>query len=370
QAGVSRYIEALLRYLPCVAPDLEIVGYTSRSVWRAVQGELPPALQWRVTRWPTERPVVRIVWEQTVGPWVTRDCALVHGPVNVVPLAGGRPTVVTVHDLAFLHFPTHYPASKRWYLQLMTGASVRRARMVIAVSEATRRDVVQAYGVTPERVVVVPNGIDPHWCRVPDEELARWRDRNGVPERFILFVGTLQPRKNLVTLLEAYARLGPDFSWPLFVVGAPGWLESPIYRRVEELGLTGRVRFVGYAPPEELRAWYSAATLFVYPSVYEGFGLPVLEAMACGVPVIAADRSALPEVAGEAAVLADPTDPQALATAMRSLADDEALRRALARAGQERARAFSWERTARETAAVYRRLGAPRSAGRRGGAAE
>ncbi len=366
RAGVSRYIEALLQSLPVVAPDLEIVAYTARTVWRAAHGELPPMIGWRVTRWPTERPAIRIVWEQLVAPGVTLDCSVIHGPVNVLPLASARPGVVTVHDLAFLHFPEHYPAAKRWYLRLLTGISVRRARRVIAVSEATRCDVVRAYGIAPQRITTIPNGVAADWRRIDDAELERWRRRHGLPERFLLFVGTVQPRKNLTTLLEALAQLGPEFSWPLFVVGAAGWLDSPIYRRVEELGLARRVQFTGYVPPEELRYWYSAATIFVYPSLYEGFGLPVLEAMACEAPVITSKCSALPEVAGDAAVLVEPTDPLAIAAAIRSLAMDEERRRMLAQAGRERTRQFTWERTARETAAVYRAVGVRRS-GARGG---
>jgi glycosyltransferase involved in cell wall biosynthesis len=170
-----------------------------------------------------------------------------------------------------------------------------------------------------------------------------------------------------VTLLEALARLHDELDWPLYVVGARGWKESPVFRAVQELGLERRVVFVGYAPPEELRYWYSAATLFVYPSLYEGFGLPVLEAMACGTPVITANRSALPEVAGEAAVLVDPTDASALAGAIAALAADERRRAFLARAGLARARAFTWERTARATAEAYRAV-ARQTVEERGGA--
>nr|WP_286207195.1 glycosyltransferase family 1 protein [Thermomicrobium sp. CFH 73360] len=366
RAGVSRYIEALLQYLPAVAPDLEMIAYTSRTVWRAAHAEFPPAVAWRVTHWPTERPSVRIAWEQLVGPWATRDCTVIHGPVHVLPLALAPPGVVTVHDLAFVYFPEHYPAAKRWYLRLLTGLSVRRARRVIAVSETTRRDVVRTYGIAPERISTIPNGIDADWRRIDDAELERWRGQQGLPERFLLFVGTVQPRKNLIALLEAFAQLGPEFPWPLFVVGAAGWLDSPIYRRVEDLGLARRVRFTGYVPPEELRYWYSAATIFIYPSLYEGFGLPVLEAMACETPVITSNCSALPEVAGDAAVLVEPTDPLAIAAAIQSLVMDEERRRVLAQAGRERARQFTWERTARETAAVYRALSEQRL-GERGG---
>ncbi len=355
RAGVSRYIEALLQYLPTVAPDLEIVAWLPRTVWRAGQAEFPSAIIWRPTRWPTERPLARIAWEQAIAPVATVGCSLVHGPVNVLPLARWVPGVVTVHDLAFLHFPETYPVAKRWYLHFFTRWSVARADRVITVSEHTGRDVVASLGVPPERVVIVPNGVDATFRRIEDERaLATWRAERELPERFLLYVGTLQPRKNLTTLLEAMAHLGSAFDWLLVVVGARGWKESGIFARLRELGLERRVRFVGYVPPEELRWWYSAATVFVYPSLYEGFGLPVLEAMACGTPVITSDGSALREVARDAAVLVDPRDPSALARAIAELASDEERRRALAMAGLVRARSYTWERTARETAAVYR----------------
>ena len=365
RAGVSRYIEALLTYVPCAAPDVQLCAYVPRSVGQTVSRTLP-GIDWRETRWPTERPVVRIAWEQTVAPWATLDCDIAHGPVNVLPLALARPGVVTIHDLAFLHFPEHYPAAKRWYLRLMTGLSVRRAQRVITVSEHTRRDVVLAYGVAPDKVIAIANGIDPDWTRVPDAALFRWRAERGLPERFLLFVGTIQPRKNLLTLLRAIRQLPDSVDWPLYVVGARGWKESPIFQAVQELGIGQRVVFVGYVPPEELRYWYSAATLFVYPSLYEGFGLPVLEAMACGTPVVTSDRSSLPEVAGEAAMLVDPTDAGALAAAIAELAADEHRRAMLAQAGQVRARTFTWERTARDTVEVYRTV-ARRAVHQRGG---
>lgn len=368
RAGICRYIEALLQHLPLLAPDLDLVAFLSQAVWRQVRNEFPPSISWRVTRWPTAHPVVRIAWEQAVAPLATRDCSVVHGPVNVLPLGLRRPTVVTVHDLAFLHFPEAYPAVKRWYLRLLTQWSVRRAWRVIAVSEQTRQDLLTCYGVNPDRITVVPNGVDPSLRRIDDEnELADWRAAHGLPERFLLFVGTLQPRKNLTTLLRALAELRSLFTWPLVVIGARGWKESSIFQQVRALGLEQQVLFLGYVPPEQLPWWYSAATIFVYPSLYEGFGLPVLEAMACGTPVITSNGSALREVAGDAAVLINPYSPSDLARAIRELARNEELQRKLRMAGQARAQSFSWERTARETALVYRAVVSEAREKRRGG---
>ena len=356
QAGVSRYIEFLLRALPAAAPDIEAVVFTGPQAGEC-GADFPTSLQWRRSRVPTGRPEVRILWEQVAGPVALRRAGvdLVHGPVNVMPLLDGLPGVVTVHDLAFRIYPEQYPRAKQRYLDLLTGLSVRRAARVITVSESTRRDVLRFYRVDPERVVTVPNGVDPSLAPVTDRErLAAFRKEHGLPDDFILFVGTLQPRKNLVGLLRAYARMGARVDAPLVVAGGKGWMYEPVFNEVRALGVEDRVIFAGYADPEDLALWYSAATVFVYPSLYEGFGLPVLEAMACGTPVITSDTSSLPEVAGDAALLVNPRDVDAMAAAIARLMGDPALRADLRERGLARARAFSWERTARETAAVYR----------------
>ncbi len=357
RAGVSRYIEALVRYLPRSASELDLVVFTNLGAYRAFPDRAMPRVTWSVSRLPTERPPVRVLWEQLVAPAVTRarHLDLLHGPVNVVPLAGPRPLVVTVHDLAFLRYPQHYPVYKQRYLAALTRHSVRRSDRVIAVSAQTRDDVIELCGVGPDKVVVVPNGVDATLQPVRDPHaLQAFRAAHSLPERFLLYLGTLQPRKNVEGLLRAYARAKDELSVPLVIAGARGWRESGIFRLVRELALVDQVRWTGYVSPEELPLWYSAATVFVYPSLYEGFGLPVLEAMACGTPVITSSTSSLPEVAGQAAVLVDPRDTEALARAMRELVGSPERRAALSRAGRERAQAFTWERTAEATICVYR----------------
>lgn len=356
QAGVSRYIEFLLADLPRVAPDEEFHVFAGPDAAHG-RDQLPRELRWSLSRLPTERPPVRILWEQVAGPVALgrQRIDVAHAPVNVAPLLTRVPTVVTVHDLAFRIYPEQYPAAKRRYLDAMTRRSVRRAARVIAVSENTRQDVIRLYGVPPERVVVVPNGVPSDLAPVDDRAaLQALRDRHGLPEEFILFVGTLQPRKNLVGLLRAFGRLRDRVQAPLVVVGAPGWQYQPIFDEAQALGVADRVVFAGYAAPEELRLWYSAATVFIYPSLYEGFGLPVLEAMACGAPVITSSTSSLPEVVGDAALLVDPTDLDAIAGSLERVLREPQLRRTLRQRGLARAREFGWERTARETVAVYR----------------
>jgi glycosyltransferase involved in cell wall biosynthesis len=356
QAGVSRYIEHLVQALPSASADSYVLYAGPQAKRGTTDGERLPGLRWSRSWLPTGRPEVRIIWEQAVSPALfERDgIDVVHAPVNVAPLLSRRPSVVTVHDLAFRLFPEQYPGAKQRYLDLLTRRSVERATQVIAVSENTRADLLRSYHVHPERVHVVPNGIDASLHPICDEaQLERFRAKHDLPAQFILFLGTLQPRKNLIALLRAWVRLDPVTRLPLVVVGAQGWKYEPIFDEARALGIANDVLFKGYAEGRDLSFWYSAATIFVYPSLYEGFGLPVLEAMACGAPVISSNSSSLPEVSGDAALLVDPKDVDALAQAVDRLSHDSSLRSQLSSRGIERSKLFSWARTARETAVVY-----------------
>lgn len=354
QAGVSRYTEALVRELPGVSRDLDLVVFTGPDEPPADRA-FPSDLTWHHSRLPTAKPAFRIAWEQTAGMAVAwrHRLDVIHAPVNVTPAITGVPRVVTVHDLAFHHFPEQYPGAKQRYLRLMTRFSVRRATRVIAVSEATRRDVIQFYGVDPASVVTVPNGVGPEFQPLPQDDIRRFRDEKRLPDNFVLFLGTLQPRKNLETLLKAYARVHGEIGWDLVVAGAVGWSHEPIFETARALGLADRVRFAGFVAPHELPLWYNAATVLVYPSVHEGFGLPLIEAMACGTPVIAADSSALPEVVGDAGLIVGTKDVGGYAHSLVGMARSTELRQELAERGLKRAAAYSWSRTATETMTVY-----------------
>jgi glycosyltransferase involved in cell wall biosynthesis len=359
QAGVSRYIEYLLHNLPDVLDPADEVSVFAGPAARdpARLRDLPASIQWQWSLWPTSKVPIRVVWEQIAAPIVTsrQRVGLIHGPVNVVPLASRTPAVVTIHDLAFLEYPEQYPRLQRRYLKAMTSASARKASRVITVSNFTGTDVAARLGVDESKIVSIPNGVSDEFLpRQHSAELASFREEHRLPEEFLLFVGTLQPRKNLVGLLRAYARVDKENRLPLYVVGGEGWMYSDIFDEVNRLGIGKDVHFPGYAASETLPLWYSAATAFIYPSFYEGFGLPVLEAMACGTPVITSNRTSLPEVVGEAGVLVDPGDPDDMADAIRRMLADTAYRETLARNGQTQAQQYTWQRTARETAAVYR----------------
>jgi glycosyltransferase involved in cell wall biosynthesis len=354
QAGVSRYIEALVRHLPEAAPDdgLVVFSGSNRPPDRA---GFDDRVEWRHSRLPTARPPVRILWEQTGGVVAARRARvdLLHSPVNVVAMATRIPQVVTVHDLAFHHFPEQYPGMKQRYLRMMTRLSVRRATRVIAVSEATRRDIIDVYGCDPRRVVTVPNGVDPEMRKLAADEVDAFRRDQNLPEQFFLFLGTLQPRKNVETLVRAFALVSKTVDWPLVVAGSPGWHYERIFQLVRELDLTERVRFVGHVAADQLALWYNAATVFAYPSLYEGFGLPLLEAMACGTAVVTSNASSLPEVVGIDGLIVDPRDVSGLAEAILSLALNDDLRQQLEERGQTRAKSFTWTNTALRTLEVY-----------------
>lgn len=358
RAGVSQYTEQILRHFA----DDTLAGGNTLTVYCGTGSPQPPWLtaservRLRRTRLPTGHAPGRILWEQAVAPVATlRDrLDVLFCPVNVVPLLGALPVVVTVHDLAFLAHPETFHRSKRRYLSAMTRLSVHRARRVIAVSAHTKDDLVRSFGVAPTKVTVIPNAMDDRFT--PDEDWRsadQFRAEHGLPERYILFVGTLEPRKNLRRLIEAFALVAQvDADVALVIVGAAGWMSSDLAPLVRVRALSERVIFAGYVPDEELPHWYRAATIFCYPSLYEGFGLPVLEAMACGTPVVTSTTSSLPELTGDAALHVDPTDVAALADSLRTLLADPARRSMMREAGLVRARGYSWARTAAATYAV------------------
>jgi glycosyltransferase involved in cell wall biosynthesis len=358
RAGVSHYIEQLLQHLARVDQTNQYTIFTTRGLDAAALG-LPPHFTIQPSRFPTINPRVRIPWEQFLAPLILRQqrADLFHGTLNVVPLACPVPSVVTIHDLAFIRFPYTFRSYNRTYLDLATRVSVRRATRILAVSEHTRREVVGLLGVPAERVVVTPNAARVHFRPPAAEALAAFRTRHSLPEQFVLYVGTLEPRKNLTTLLDAYAQIARQSAVPLLVGGGKGWMYDAVFARLEALGLRDRVHFVGYLDEEELPLWYAAARLFVFPSLYEGFGMPPLEAMACGTPVVTSNSSSLPEVVGDAGLMVAPMDVDALADAIMRLLSDEALHADLRERGLRRAQQFAWHTTAERTRDAYGQAG-------------
>jgi glycosyltransferase involved in cell wall biosynthesis len=288
--------------------------------------------------------------------WLRFD--LLHSPDFIPPWRGRFRRLITVHDLTFLYYPQFLTTESRRYYNAQIERAVRVADHISADSTNTKDDLVRLLNVPPDKVTVVLLAPNPIYRVMDEAACAPVLARLGLSQNFILFTGTLEPRKNVRGLLTAYRALC-DLrpSTPLLVLaGRRGWLYDEIFEQIAKLKLADRVRFVENLPNEDLVALYNAAWLFVLPSFYEGFGLPVLEAMACGTPVVCSDRGSLPEVAGDAALLINPDDLDGLADAMKRVMEDESLRTQMRERGLANAKRFSWEKAAKETLAIYRTL--------------
>ncbi len=348
-AGIHGYIDGLLRHLPAAVPsDWQLTAFVGAANPTQIDG-----MTMRRSRMDTEAPLRRILWEQAFQPFALGGIDLYHALAFVAPLALTKPSVVTIYDLSFIHYPERLPAARRLYLRLLTGLTCRRARRVLAISQSTARDLTATLGIPPEKIEVAAPGYDPALFHpLPSEQIAAFRQAKNLPERFWLFVGTLEPRKNLPVMLEAYAALKRPPA--LIIGGGKGWDYEPIFAAVARFKLEDRVQFVGFIPPGELAIWYNCAEAFLYPSVFEGFGLPVLEALACGTPVVVSDASSLPEVVGKAGIRVPPQDVAAWVEALRR-AQDDGWRRMAREQGFSEAGRYSWQSTARQTAAAYRK---------------
>lgn len=351
-AGIAGYIANLLRRLPEGDPGLSYAALLG-------EGTLPEGLAVRSVRThlPTQRPTVRILWEQLVLPAVLRriGATLLHAPAFVGPLFSACPQVITVHDLSFLRHPHFFRRSNRLYLSALTKPACRRAAALIAGSEFIAQEITTLLGVPRERIHVIYHGIDPSFHPLPAAEVAAFKQQTGLPERFILYLGTLEPRKNLRRLVRAFARL-PLRDVHLILAGGKGWFYEEVFAEVERLGIQDRVHFPGYVAPETLNLWYNAAEASAYLSLYEGFGFPVLEALACGVPTLTSATASLKEAAGDGALLAPPEDEAAIADGLLRLLSDADLRADLRQRGLRHAQQFSWDKTAHQTTTVYRKV--------------
>lgn len=356
-AGVSNYSLHLLRAmggLTQTVPSLHLTAYVNVPEL-AIAG-----IQLVHSRLPLQQPLARIAWEQSCFPLALQrqKTDLVHGLVNVLPLATTIPGVVTVHDLSFVRMQEKLPAAKRWYLTHLCRASVHKAAQVVAVSRQTADDLIHNFQVAPAKITVIYNGVSTRFAPQPSTAIANFRRIHQLPERFLLFLGTLEPRKNLPTLVRAYARWRKDASASfedvhLVLAGGKGWFYDEIFQLVHELELTEWVHFPGFVPDVDLPTWYNAAEILIYPSLFEGFGLPVLEAMACGTPVICSDIPVLREVVGDSALTFAATDEEALAAQINLLLSDQGCQAQLAANGLARAKQFSWQACAEETFALY-----------------
>jgi glycosyltransferase involved in cell wall biosynthesis len=318
-------------------------------------------------RWPNFKVRATLPHTPLIRIPLTLSAELRKNPVDVLhvqftaPPFCPCPVVVSIHDLSFEHLPQTFKRRSRTQLRLTVRHSARRAARIISLSEHGRRDIIETYGITAERVSAIPLAAPAHFAPVHDNrELQRVRHNYGIDGDYILTVGSIQPRKNLARLVQAYASLrgnkSADKLPKLVLVGKSGWLYDETLRALKETGVADTVVLTGYVPQEDLPALYSGALCFVYPSYFEGFGLPPLEAMKCGAPVIVGNKTSLPEVVGDAALTVDPFDVEAIASAMQRVIESPALREELSIKGRARAETFDWRETARKTLAIYQEV--------------
>jgi len=354
-AGIGRYTRELALALSALpdAPQLTLFHY--HQPLRRMPTSLADAPRAGV---PLGSRILR-AWLLTGAPFpkawnkAIEASDLFHGTDSLAPTIS-RPSVINIHDLSTVFYPQHHTRLHRLYASVALPRMARRARAIITGSEAARQDIITHLRISSDKVRAIHNGVN-HALFFPRDRAESQQQvlqRLGIPAPYVLAVGTLEPRKNLIALLRAVAQLPADTP-PLVLVGARGWGHSPLFDEVQRLGIASRVRFTGFVDDDLLPHLYSTALTFVYPSLYEGFGLPVLEALACGAPVITSNTSSLPEVVGSAAVLIDPRNAPELAARLSQLLLDADSRAALSALGPAQAARFTWQRTAQRTLEVY-----------------
>lgn len=354
-AGIHRYIYGVLSNLPTLDGSLRYTVLLNHPL----QGEIPRTEQ-RRGMFNTDDPKRRIVWEQVVQPLALRQIQpdLYHAMAFVAPRWVPCPFVVTVYDLSFIRYPQVLSGARRKYLQLFTQSTCQRAARVIAISESTANDLVEFMGIPREKIDVAVPGVANNFCQQSRDDVEVFRRKNNLPERFFFFLGTLEPRKNLPMLLRAYAQLPKSDRDAVHLIlgGGKGWMYDEIFATIARHQLTDTVHLPGFVDADSLVGWYNAAEAFVYPTLFEGFGIPIVEAMACGTPVMASNTSSLPEAAGSAGVLLPPEDERAWTEALSRMMHDAAWRAECSHRGLAWAANFSWERTAQQTLMSYQRV--------------
>ncbi len=360
-AGIGRYTRGLIGALAELAPAGE--RYVLLSAGRDPTRRAWP-LHIRTCELPLTDRHMAFVWQRLRLPLpvelLTGRLDVFHSPDFVLPPVRRAKTVLTVHDLSFLRNPGWSSPPLYAYLLRSVPPAVARADVILADSVSTQRDLMELLRVPAERISVVYPGAEPQFCPSADAEMLRAAlERLGLSQPYILAVGTLQPRKNYPRLIRAFAQLRRGHSLPhqLVISGGQGWLFDEIHATIQALNLHDEVRLVGFVADDDLPALYQGADLLAFPSLYEGFGIPVLEALACGTPVVTSTTSSLPEAAGDAALLVDPEDEAALAEAMWRLVDDQALRTDLRQRGFAQVRRFGWAESARQLRAIYHAVG-------------
>jgi len=356
--GAGNYIIHLVRSLAALKSEDEFTVF-AQSSGRDLIG-LPAEIAWRWVIVPELKPAMRLVWEQTLFPHLVDQSGveLLHSLHYTRPIRLPCASVVTFHDLTFFLYPRLHTRAKRIFFRLAMQISARRADALIADSESTRQDAIRLLGIPPQKIYTALLGVDEAYRPISDQRaLEAVQLKYNLPADFILYVGLVEPRKNLPLLIRAFKNLiDGKIDTHLILAGRMGWMYAEVIQLIDTLGVKDRVSLIGYVPTQDLPLVYNLASVFVYPTLYEGFGLPALEAMACGLPVITTEISSLPEIVGDAGMLVPVNDETALTQAIQAVLTDRALSQRLAILGPERASQFTWERTAQQTLQVYRNV--------------
>ncbi len=363
--GISRYIRHLLIELAKQPGKHEYTVFVNGQDVVERLAAQHPQITYIPVSWSESRPIARVTWEQLTLPSIIRQrhIDVLHSPANVLPerLPRSCAGVVTLHDLAFMRFPNILKRSKRLYHRTFTIRSLQRATMVITDSDSTKQDAIELVGVPAERIQTVYLAVDPRFSNeIKAEELEAFRQEQALTKGFLLYLGTLEPRKNITTIIEAYAQLRQKYAIEekLVLAGGKGWFYDAIFEKVQKLGLESEVMFPGYVADSEQALWYSAASAFFYPSLYEGFGLPVAEALSCGTPVVTSNVSSLPEAGADIALCVDPQNVEAMAEALYKALTDAAYRQKCRTMAPTVAQRFSPQRMVEQIIAIYEQAAA------------
>ncbi len=349
--GISTYTRQLLHALEKIDAANDYVVFHSRKDSQTISQQFARASLWT----PAHHRIERLALSVELLP---HRLDLLHSPDFIPPYRGAKKHIITVHDLTFLHYPQYLTADSRRYYNDQIAAACQHADHILAVSQATKHDLIEILRVPEGRITVQPHGVSARYRPLSAAEVAPVRDALNLPENYILHVGTWEPRKNILGLLKGYSLLRekmPDAP-PVVLVGRPGWLFGSVQKEIETLGIDENLLWRDAVSDEQLPAVYNAATTLVSPSFYEGFGMPALEAMACGTMPIVSNRSSLPEVVGDVGLLVNPDDPADIAEALYKGLYQDDWRIAQQAAGIERAQQFTWERSAQIALHAYTSL--------------
>lgn len=356
-AGAGTYIIQLVRALAGINTDHELFVFVHRS--RLVHFQDHQASRMHFVPVQDKSPALRLIWEQLALPGLANryNLDLLHSLHYTRPTILSCLSIVTFHDMTFFMYPQLHTRSKRLLFPLFIRSSARRAKAIITVSETTRRDAIRILNIPEHKILAIPHGVSAEFFHITDHTvLEAGCKKYNLPEDFILFLGTIEPRKNLPSLLRAYHRLlESGCNYQLVLAGHEGWMMGELQDTIQKLKLGKFVHFTGYIPKDDLPVIYNSARIFVYPSLYEGFGLPPVEAMACGTPVVASDIPVNKDHVGDAGLLFPPDDEFQLFNHLDRLVKDRDLREDLSRKGIERSRAFRWQATAQSTLDLYQR---------------